>query len=661
MKKKLLLLIFAFVAGNNAMSQGFLHRDGKKIVNGAGTEIILKGMGIGGWWLQEGYMLQTPQAAQFQIKNAITELVGADSCDAFYQRWRANFVTKRDVDSLAAWGFNSLRLPMHYNLLINKQLPVSFIETGFTMIDTLLNWCKANQIYLILDLHAAPGGQSHDNISDYDPSKLSLWEDVTNQTITIALWKQLATRYANETWIGGYDILNEPNWTFSKGNVPLRNLYIAITQAIREVDNNHILFIEGNYYATSFEDLTPAWDNNMAYSFHKYWNSNNVQAIQYLLDLRTTHNYPLWLGETGENSDTWFTECAQLLRSQGIGWSWWTLKKVEQIATPLNVSKTAEYTQILNYWKGTVPKPTVEVAMKGLNDICNNLKMENCVYQPDMLDALFRQVTDNSTRPFAENKIPGRIYAANYDFGRYNSAYYDKDYQNVTFNGVWNQGWIYRNDGVDVQTCADMGGLGYNVGWMENGEWMKYSVNVDSSGNYSVTFRVAGTGGGKIRLSIDDVNITPELYVTNTGDWQKWMSFKYSSVHLSAGKHTLKIMVSQAGYNLYYVDFEYLNSSIEKPYNSSSPITLYQNQPNPFSSQTSICIDLSCPQILSLDIYSVSGILVKTLATKEKCLSQTTYTWDGTDNQNCTVESGIYYYVLKCEGEIFTKKMVLSK
>jgi aryl-phospho-beta-D-glucosidase BglC (GH1 family) len=85
------------------------------------------------------------------------------------------------------------------------------------MVDQLLDWCEANEIYLILDLHAAPGGQGKDaNISDYDPEKPSLWESSENQRKTISLWKKLAERYANEPWIGGYDLINEPNWDIDK-------------------------------------------------------------------------------------------------------------------------------------------------------------------------------------------------------------------------------------------------------------------------------------------------------------------------------------------------------------------------------------------------------------------------------------------------------------
>jgi endoglucanase len=172
---KLLTIFFLFVFPFQIYSQGFLHRNGKKIVNGNGDEFLLRGMGLGGWMIQEGYMMETDAFAgpQYKIKAKISDLVGETDMNGFYDAWLKNHCTKADIDSLAKWGFNSVRLPMHYNLftLPIEQEPVSgqntWLDKGFVMVDSLLKWCEADKIYLILDLHAAPGGQGHDaNISD---------------------------------------------------------------------------------------------------------------------------------------------------------------------------------------------------------------------------------------------------------------------------------------------------------------------------------------------------------------------------------------------------------------------------------------------------------------------------------------------------------------
>ncbi len=332
-----LALIFFFPFSGN--SQGFLKADGQKIVNAKGENVLLRGIGLGGWMVQEGYMLRINQGGQqHKIRQRIEELIGPEQTGEFYDAWLSNHTRKADIDSLKAWGFNSVRLPMHYDLYtlsVDKE-PVAgkntWIEKGFTLTDSLLAWCKANQMYLILDLHAAPGGQGNDvNISDRDPSKPSLWESEANQQKTIALWQKLAERYVNEPWIGGYDVINEPNWGFSdpgndkngtreQKNEPLKKLMMDITAAIRQVDNNHLIIIEGNGWGNNYNGVLPPWDKNMALSFHKYWNYNDQASIKGILNFRDKYNIPVWLGETGENSNVWFTEAIRLFETNNIGW-----------------------------------------------------------------------------------------------------------------------------------------------------------------------------------------------------------------------------------------------------------------------------------------------------------------------------------------------------
>src|SRR5664280_3524035 len=161
--------------------------------------------------------------------------------------------------------------------------------------------CRKYNIYLILDLHATPGGQGNDRpIADIDTLKPRLWQSEANQMKTIALWKKLAEKYKDEEWIGGYDLINETNYKL-EGNEALKKLFLEITQEIRKVDKKHIIFIEGNQFANDFTGLTPPWDNNMVYSFHKYWNPTTVETIQKYLDMREKYDIPLWMGESGEN------------------------------------------------------------------------------------------------------------------------------------------------------------------------------------------------------------------------------------------------------------------------------------------------------------------------------------------------------------------------
>jgi aryl-phospho-beta-D-glucosidase BglC (GH1 family) len=305
---KRLFLLGALLVSTLVSAQ-YVKSNGKAIVDGSGDTLLIRAMGIGGWMVQEGYMLQTASFAnpQHKIKDTIEDLIGATATEAFYDAWLENHFNKSDVDSMAAWGFNTIRVPMHYNLftLPIEEEPVlgqnTWLNKGFNLLDSVVTWAEDAGLYVILDLHAAPGGQGYDQgISDYDPTKPSLWESVHNRTKTVALWKKLAEKFATDTTIAGYDLINEPNWNLPGGTL-LRNLYEDITDSIRTVDTNHIIFIEGNWFANTFTGLTPPWDNNMAYSPHKYWSPvNSVADIQYGLDLRDTYNVPIWFGETGK-------------------------------------------------------------------------------------------------------------------------------------------------------------------------------------------------------------------------------------------------------------------------------------------------------------------------------------------------------------------------
>lgn len=377
-------------------SPGFLKTDGRHIVNGEGESVLLRGIGLGGWMLQEPYMLKLSGVApaQYDIRKKIAALTGEERCGEFYNAWLSNMVTRRDIDSLKEWGFNSVRLAMHYNLFtppVEKEPvagEITWLEKGFVMTDSLLSWCTSNEIYLILDLHAAPGGQGNDiPIADVDTTKPNLWESELNRQKTVALWRRLAQRYRDEPWIGGYDLINETNFPL-EGNAALLQLFIEITDAIRQVDTNHIIFIEGNHFATDFTGLTPPLDDNMAYSFHKYWNPTTVETIQKYLDIRSEHNVPLWMGESGENNNEWYRSAVKLFEAEGIGWAWWTLKKLDSESGIMNVTIPDGYQQIIDYWKGTAPAPSPDEAHSALMELTENLRIENCTVNHGVLDAL---------------------------------------------------------------------------------------------------------------------------------------------------------------------------------------------------------------------------------------------------------------------------------
>jgi len=560
-----LLLIGSFFRSN---SQGFLKANGKHLENDVSTNFILRGMGLGGWMLQEGYMFNLGfLGQQYKIKEKITELIGKKEADIFYEKWLKNETQKTDIDSLASWGFNSIRLPMHYDLftLAVKDEPVAgkntWLPTGFKMVDDLLKWCKENKIYLILDLHAAPGGQGNDlPISDRNPDEPSLWQSQANQDKTVALWKELAKRYANEPYIGGYDILNETNWGFDnpedkrgteeKRNIPLRDFFIRLTKAIREVDKHHIIFLEGNGFANNYRGMFPLWDNNLVISFHKYGNFSTKATIQNFLDYRDKYNVPLWLGESGENSNTWFTNTIKLMEDNNIGWCWWQLKKMG-INNPLQIEQPDDYNLFVDYCKGDAPKPDSIRSQKILNGLLENIKIENNIYHKDVTDAMFRQVYSTSTLPFKPNIISGdtKINAVDYDLGRNGFAYNDLDTASYQYTpGVHtqgNRGRTYRNDGVDIKN--DKNGDPY-VFSIEDGEWLLYTTTVKNAGDYYLSFYTSGSDG-VIDLYVNDQLISQNIAIAATGDENKFMvSLLSGKIHLDKGVNKIKIYFKKGGF-----------------------------------------------------------------------------------------------------------------
>ncbi|MDZ7605955.1 MAG: cellulase family glycosylhydrolase [Cyclobacteriaceae bacterium] len=564
---------------NTLKAQGFLKTEGQKIVDEHGKNVLLRGIGFGGWMLQEGYMLRIyNEAQQHNIKEKIEGLIGPDKTTEFYDIWLKSHVSKVDIDSLKAWGFNSVRLPMHYNLytLPVEQEPIkgeqTWLPRGFEMTDSLLSWCTSNQMYLILDLHAAPGGQGNDlNISDRNPELPSLWESEENRQKTIELWKKLAARYKNEKWIGAYDIINEPNWGFADPkndrnglnepeNGPLKKLLVDITDAIRSVDKNHIIIIEGNGWGNNYRGILPVWDDNMVLSFHKYWNYNDKQSISNILKIRGDEDVPVWLGETGENSNVWFTQAIELLEAHNIGWAWWPLKKIG-FNNPLEIKFTKEYESILNYWKGEGAKPSESDAYKILMDLAESARLENCIIHYDVLDAMFRQVYSLETIPFKSHKVSKsfKIPAVEYDLGRNGFAYYDLDTANYYISvestrNVGNRGNVFRNDGVDIEQADDDE---FYINHIEDGEWLLYTFEMDKKESIDLLLEVSSENAqGRFSIQIDGKPIQPNVAVPDTKGFDNWLEVGLKNIELESGMHKLRVKAEKGGYQLKSIRFQ---------------------------------------------------------------------------------------------------------
>jgi len=632
---------------------GFVHASGQNIVDADGNPALMKGMGLGGWLVPEGYMLHTPgMGSPTSIRAQIVDVLGEAGADEFYAAYHDNYVTREDIAELAAWGFDHVRMPFHYNMFSPAR--GVWNEWGFEVTDSLIAWCSAVGMHVVLDMHCAPGGQNGGPISDSDGTA-RLWLADSNKAHTIQIWERIAQRYVDEPWVGGYDLLNEPVLPDGVTAQDLRSLFVNIRNVIRNVDNNHILFIEGNWYATDFTGLTPIFDVNMSYSFHKYWSVNDQGSIQSYINLRNSTNAPLWMSESGENSNTWFHDAVQLHEANNIGWCWWTTKKVDTITSPYSADRPAGYNQLLNYWSGTAPKPSVAFSHAVLMELADNLRSENCRFSPGVVDSWFSPLFDNTPLPFKEHTIPGSILTADYDIGAQDVAYHDDVYQTVHWDNytAWNSGHQYRNDGVDIQIGND--GIPY-VGFTTQGEWIKYTFNAEYGGIYHLDMEFASTAySGQVRLYLDGQVLTTISETPITGEWDVFAEALVEGLDISMGEHELKVLITEDGFNMRAMVFT-LDSAYASP-ELPGAFMLGQNYPNPFNGGTKIPVSTLTEDPLTIEILDLRGSIVKTFIV-DKESGDEYLEWDGMDVEGKFVPAGAYLYRALSGKDQVTKKML---
>ena len=661
-KRALKTLMTTFILLSGLMGQeGFLHNVDGEIVEGNGEPILLRGFGLGGWLVPEGYMLHNQAwisgfESPTDIENHVTDLIGAEAAEDFWELYRANYVAQADIDQIAEWGFNHLRVPFHYKQFYDST--GSETPIGYAIIDELISWCEPYNMYIILDMHCAPGGQNGGPISDSDGTA-RLWLEESNKELTIQIWKEIATYYADHTLIGGYDLINEPVLPSGVTLEEFKQLYIDITEAIREVDNNHLLWIEGNWYGTDFAGLTPPWDDNMGYSFHKYWGATSLSTIQSYINMRNNYGVPLWMGESGENSNHWYYEVFKLLEENNIGWNFWTHKKVDKITSPYSAYVSPQYQIVIDYLLGNASQPTSDIASMGLTSFANSLKIENCLMRRGVVAALTDPDYGETTKPYVPHSIPGTIPAAYYDIGARGLSYSDSDYWNDG-DGGYNDGWVFRNDGVDVEGSDDDINIPYTVGWTEAGEWLGYTIQNVTPGTYDVSFSIAApSSGGIFYAQLEGQNLGV-IDVPATGGWYNWDDIPAQTVTLSEGDKFLKIQIVQAGFNIQSITFDLVLSTDEKNLNPQG-FTLGKPYPNPFNPNVNLQLNMIEKKELLGYIYGIKGNLVRKLDYGELGAGTHELEWNGLNDRGHSVESGVYLFKIQADGLSQTRKMIFLK
>lgn len=377
----------------------FVTTRGKDLVSADGKPLRLKGINLGNWLLPEGYMFKFKTANSPRlIHTVINQLVGEDEGRRFWKAYHDNYITREDIKFIKQSGFNSVRVPFSYRLFVTDAGPAKLEGEGYRLLDDVVDWCKKEGLYVILDMHGAPGGQTGDNIDDSWGYPF-LFESAESQDLTVNIWRKIAERYRNEPAVIGYDLLNEPIAHYFDAaalNPKLEPLYRKIVAGIREVDRNHVIFLGGAQWDTNFKVFGPPFDKKLVYTFHKYWMEVNKTAIQEYLDFRDKHNVPIWMGESGENTDEWISSFRTLLEQHNIGWCFWPYKKLNATSCVVSINSPAEWEAIIAFADGPRTtfeevrknRPPKEKVQKALNDYLERMKFANCGINQGYLKAL---------------------------------------------------------------------------------------------------------------------------------------------------------------------------------------------------------------------------------------------------------------------------------
>ncbi len=393
------IFLLIFTTSIASGQKRFVTTRGKEIVAPDGKPLLLKGINLGNWLLPEGYMFKFKSTNSPRlIQAAINELVGEDEARQFWKTYRDNYITREDIHFIKQSGFNSVRVPFSYRLFVSDGTTARLEGPGYELLDRVVDWCRREGLYVILDMHAAPGGQTGDNIDDSFGYPF-LFESSESQELTVSLWRKIAARYRNEPSVIGYDLLNEPiahYFDTALLNPKLEPFYRKVVSGIRQVDGNHIIFLGGARWDTNFTVFGPPFDRKLIYTFHKYWMTVNQQAIQEYLDFRDRYDVPVWMGESGENTDEWIDSFRKLLEAQNVGWCFWPYKKLEATSCIMSINSPRDWVAIVGFVEGPRTtfeevrkhRPPKEKVQKALSDYLELVKFANCRINQGYLKAL---------------------------------------------------------------------------------------------------------------------------------------------------------------------------------------------------------------------------------------------------------------------------------
>lgn len=250
------------------------------------------------------------------MRNALLNVLGQADYNYFFDRFLYYFFTEKDAEFLKSLGVNCLRLPCAHKHFDDDMNPRVFLKEGmgFKHLDRVIKICSDAGIYVILDFHTVPGCQNPDWHSDNNTSYAAFWDFKDHQDRLVWLWREIASIYKDNPWVAGYNPMNEP---CDPQHLRLPAFYARLAKEIRQVDPNHVLFLEGNTFAMEWQGFETIVDiPNCVYAIHDYASMGFPSALgpyeglpdqkeklkqQFLrkCEFQNKYNLPVWNGEFG--------------------------------------------------------------------------------------------------------------------------------------------------------------------------------------------------------------------------------------------------------------------------------------------------------------------------------------------------------------------------
>jgi len=347
-------------------------------------------------------------------------------------------------------------------------------------------------------------------ITGGNPSSYSWYNNGQYASQLAAMAAQFAGQ--SDVWI---DPWNEPNFS---SQTDWNSYATTVYNAIRGAGNNNIILMPSNNWDSdegSYINGT-GWlsgKSNVTATIHIYsgWDWDSAANIQSRLQNILNSGWPVIVGEIGPDGyqadPIRGIQATLAIHIPTLAWAW-------NSGDGDQLQNGGVLTSWGNEWFGYIDQ-----------------------YVPAATEAAFN----------GPHNLPGTVQVEDYDTGGDGLAYHDVD--------AGNSGGAYRSDNVDIEACSDTGG-GYDVGWTAAGEYLKYTVNVATAGNYTVGFRVASTTAGNTfyLANAAGTNISGTITCPNTGGWQTWQTVN-ATVTLPAGTQVLKLVENTGGYNFNSITF----------------------------------------------------------------------------------------------------------